>query len=102
MTEATDAGIDKLTPKQQAFVEVYLESGNAADAYRRVYACANMAAATVQREATRRESPISITWRRYPWLFLISSVRSRMGAINFTISSASCFFISPYRMRQPA
>jgi hypothetical protein len=53
MTEARDSGIDKLTPKQQAFIAAYLECGNAAGAYRRTYACANMASATVQREATR-------------------------------------------------
>jgi phage terminase small subunit len=51
MTDAS--GIDKLTPKQQAFVEAYLECGSAAEAYRRAYSCANMAAATIQREATR-------------------------------------------------
>jgi phage terminase small subunit len=47
------SSIDKLTPKQHAFVEAYLETGSGAASYRRVYSCANMAEATVQREATR-------------------------------------------------
>ena len=47
------SGIDKLTPKQQKFCQLYIETGSAAAAYRSTYACANMAEATVQREATR-------------------------------------------------
>lgn len=51
MTDAS--GIDKLTPKQQAFVEEFLQCGSAADAYRGAYNCANMGEATIRREATR-------------------------------------------------
>jgi phage terminase small subunit len=47
------SGIDKLTPKQQAFVEAYLDCGSAAESYRRAYNCANMGPSTVRREATR-------------------------------------------------
>jgi phage terminase small subunit len=44
---------EKLTPKQEKFCLLYIELGNATEAYRRAYASANMAAATIQREATR-------------------------------------------------
>jgi phage terminase small subunit len=61
MTDAS--GIDKLTPKQEKFCLLYIELGNAAEAYRRAYACANMSAATIQREATRLLANPTITTR---------------------------------------
>ena len=33
---------DKLTPKQEAFVLAYIETGNASEAYRRAYNAENM------------------------------------------------------------
>jgi phage terminase small subunit len=54
---------DKLTPKQERFCLLYIELGNAAEAYRRAYACANMSAATIQREATRLLANHTITTR---------------------------------------
>jgi phage terminase small subunit len=41
----------KLTPKQNAFVLAYLETGNATEAYRRAYDVGNMLPATVGRRA---------------------------------------------------
>ena len=40
-----------LTPKQEAFVAVYLETGNATEAYRRSYDCSGMKDATINRAA---------------------------------------------------
>ena len=42
---------NKLTPKQEAFILAYLETGNASAAYRRAYNASGMNAATVNREA---------------------------------------------------
>ncbi len=33
--------MDKLTPKQRAFCDYYIESGNATEAYKRAYKCKN-------------------------------------------------------------
>lgn len=44
-------GLGGLTPKQHAFVEAYLETGNATEAYRRAYDCTNMKEASINREA---------------------------------------------------
>ena len=54
---------DKLTPKQEAFVLAYLELGSASDAYRQAYSCANMAAATINREASALLANHKITTR---------------------------------------
>ncbi len=43
----------KLTPKQVQFLFAYRETGNATEAYRRVYNTTNMAPKTINREATR-------------------------------------------------
>lgn len=40
-----------LTPKQEAFVSVYLETGNASEAYRQAYDAENMKPATINRMA---------------------------------------------------
>src|SRR5215468_319576 len=42
---------NKLTPKQEAFILAYLETGNASEAYRRAYNASGMNAATINREA---------------------------------------------------
>lgn len=42
---------DGLTPKQQRFVQHYLECGNASEAYRKCYNAANMKPETVNRAA---------------------------------------------------
>lgn len=42
-----------LTPKQEQFIAAYLASGNASEAYRTVYDCADASDATIQREASR-------------------------------------------------
>ena len=41
----------KLTPKQEAFVQAYIETGNASEAYRRSYDAENMKPETVGRRA---------------------------------------------------
>lgn len=43
--------MSKLTLKQEKFVAAYLETGNATEAYRRAYDCANMQPATINRNA---------------------------------------------------
>jgi phage terminase small subunit len=40
-----------LTPKQERFVQAYIETGNATEAYRRAYRSDSMKPATVNREA---------------------------------------------------
>lgn len=40
-----------LTPKQEAFVLAFLETGNASEAYRRSYECSGMKEASINREA---------------------------------------------------
>jgi phage terminase small subunit len=40
-----------MTPKQEAFCQAYIETGNASEAYRRVYSADKMQAATVNRKA---------------------------------------------------
>jgi len=57
------SGTGKLTQKQETFCLLYIELGCAADAYRGAYNCANMSAATVQREATRLLANPTITTR---------------------------------------
>lgn len=42
----------KLTPKQEKFCHYYIETGNASDAYRRVFACSNMKDKTVWEKAS--------------------------------------------------
>ena len=41
----------KLTPKQEVFVQAYIETGNASEAYRRAYDAGNMKPETVNRSA---------------------------------------------------
>jgi phage terminase small subunit len=43
--------MSKLTLKQEAFCQAYIETGNASEAYRRAYNAGNMAAETVHRKA---------------------------------------------------
>jgi len=45
MTEIT------LTPKQEKFVQVYIETGNATEAYRQAYNCENMKPESINRNA---------------------------------------------------
>ena len=40
-----------LTPKQEAFVAAYIETGNASEAYRRAYDCSGMKDTTINRNA---------------------------------------------------
>jgi phage terminase small subunit len=48
---AAGAVAGKLTPKQQAFVFAYLETGNASEAYRRAYDASRMKPGTVEKRA---------------------------------------------------
>lgn len=41
-----------MTPKQQRFAELYLELGNASEAYRRSYQAGNMTAVTINKRAS--------------------------------------------------
>jgi phage terminase small subunit len=49
--DGSEGPAPKLTPKQEKFVQVYLETGNASEAYRQAYDCAGMAPATINSEA---------------------------------------------------
>ena len=49
---STDVALPALTPKQQHFANVYLETGNAAEAYRQAYDVEGMNAHSIQNEAT--------------------------------------------------
>jgi hypothetical protein len=44
---------DKLTPKQEAFVKVYLETGNASEAYRRSYDCSATTEKSINENASK-------------------------------------------------
>ena len=46
-----DSGERRLTPKQQKFADLYIELGNASEAYRQAYDCRNMSAKTTGRNA---------------------------------------------------
>lgn len=52
-----------LTPKQEAFVQAYWETGNASEAYRRAYNTTNMKPASVNRLAFAQLENIKITSR---------------------------------------
>ena len=43
---------DKLTPKQEAFVLAYIETGNASEAYRRAYNAENMSEKVIHNKAS--------------------------------------------------
>lgn len=40
-----------LTPKQERFCRLYIELGNASEAYRQAYSCKNMKSSTINRKA---------------------------------------------------
>ena len=52
----------KLTPKQEAFVQAYIETGNASEAYRRSYDAGNMKPETVNSRAKEllKNGPITV------------------------------------------
>jgi phage terminase small subunit len=53
----------RLTPKQEAFVRVYLETGNATAAYRQAYDCSTMKNTSIWREAKAMLDHPKITLR---------------------------------------
>lgn len=50
MAEAIPGG---LTPKQEAFVLAYIETGNATESYRRAYDCSNMTDKSINENASK-------------------------------------------------
>jgi phage terminase small subunit len=52
-----------LTPKQEKFCRLYIETGNASEAYRRSYDASRMASATINRKATELVAHGTITAR---------------------------------------
>ena len=58
-----DMARKNLTPKQEAFVLAYYETGNACAAYRRAYDAANMTSGSIETEATRLLKNPQITLR---------------------------------------
>ena len=52
-----------LTSKQEDFCRVYVETGNASEAYRRAYSCGRMKPATINRKATELMQNGTITAR---------------------------------------
>lgn len=44
-------GNNRITIKQERFLNIYLETGNASEAYRQAYSCGNMKDATITRKA---------------------------------------------------
>lgn len=53
----------KLTVKQEKFVNLYVELGNASEAYRRSYSCKNMSDSTVWENASRLVSSSKVSAR---------------------------------------
>jgi phage terminase small subunit len=49
--QKAEKGERKLTPKQQKFADLYLDIGNASEAYRQAYDCTNMTAKTIGENA---------------------------------------------------
>lgn len=43
----------KLTPKQEKFCKLYLQLGNASEAYRQAYSCVSMSSRSIENEASR-------------------------------------------------
>jgi len=64
-----------VTPKQEAFCLAYVETGNASDAYRRVYDAARMKPGTVNRKAKELLDNGKITAR-------IDELRSELVKLN--------------------
>lgn len=52
-----------MTPKQEKFCMLYIELGNASEAYRQSYSADNMAAASVHRKATELLDNVKVTAR---------------------------------------
>ena len=53
----------KLTPKQEAFAQAYIETGNASEAYRRAYSAGKMKPESVNESASRLLADVKITAR---------------------------------------
>ena len=52
----------KLTPKQEKFCQLYIELGNASEAYRQAYDCSRMKTETINTKAKelRKQGPITV------------------------------------------
>lgn len=70
---ASKAKSNKLTKKQEAFAQAYVETGNASEAYRRAYNASGMKPATVNRKAAEQLENGKITAR-------VAAIQSKAAA----------------------
>lgn len=65
--KSTSKGVVKLTPKQEKFCQLYIELGNASEAYRQSYDCSKMASKTINEVAARMLTNCKIAqgWKNY-------------------------------------
>ena len=68
----------KLSVKQEAFVQALLGCGNASEAYRQAYSCANMAPGSIHREASLLASNPKVTQR----LALLRAEAAQQAVLN--------------------
>ncbi|QPB42213.1 terminase small subunit [Rodentibacter haemolyticus] len=61
--KSTSKGVGKLTPKQEKFCQLYIELGNASEAYRQAYDCSKMTTKTINEEAVKLLNNPKITPR---------------------------------------
>lgn len=60
--KSTSKGVVKLTPKQEKFCQLYIELGNASEAYRQSYDCSKMQTSTINTKAKEllKNGPITV------------------------------------------
>ena len=68
--------MSKLTPKQEKFCQLYIELGDASEAYRQSYHCSKMKPETINRKATELKNNGTITARISVIALLVSLLAS--------------------------
>lgn len=92
-----------LTPKQQAFVLAYLETGNATESYRRAYDCSNMLSTTVSRKGFElsRKSIIAANIKEAQQAVRDAAIIDRAGVLSLLtdIATADASELSEIQVR---
>ena len=82
----------KLTPKQEKFCLVFIETGNASEAYRQAYNSANMKEASINRKAVEVLENVKITAR----LDEIRGIHAERH--NITVDKLTGMFMASYHL----
>lgn len=87
--------MSKLTPKQEAFCNAYLETGNGSEAYRRSYSCERMKDTTIWRKANELMSNGKVAAR----IKLLQNELKKTSDIKkeAVLEELSCFAFSDIR-----